>query len=205
MWTLHYIKKIDWMFLLPWESVRVRRVWWSSWPLWNTGTEVHDITPRLSRQHAVRKCFKDRCMSLSWRKLATWRRRSGTGTQTVSTDSVPAMFSLGFPDFTCHYIWNITCQCHYERMHKCMHTEIIECSIICSVYWTCVFSLQSGMANTHEGNITFVYNALILCCDAVAGDMLTYIDHIVYTFKAGHEQVPLRGSSRLLVHILCFA
>ena len=29
-----------------------------------------------------------------------------------------------FPDFTCHY----------ERMHKCMHTEIIECSIICSVY-----------------------------------------------------------------------
>ena len=44
-----------------------------------------------------------------------------------------------------------------------------------------------------------------VCCDAVAGDMLTYIDHIVYTFKAGHEQVPLRGSSRLLVHILCFA
>ena len=23
--------------------------------------------------------------------------------------------------------------------------------------------------------------------------MLTYIDYIVYTFKAGHEQVPLRG------------
>ena len=32
----------------------------------------------------------------------------------------------------CHYVWSITC--HYERMHKCMHTEIIECSIICSVY-----------------------------------------------------------------------
>ena len=46
------------------------------------------------------------------------------------------------------------------------------------------------MANIHEGNITFVYNA-------GAGDMLTYIDHIVYTFKAGHEQLPLRGSSRL--------
>ena len=45
------------------------------------------------------------------------------------------------------------------------------------------------MASTHKGNITFVYNALIysVCYDAGAGDMLTYIDYIVYTFKAGHE------------------
>ena len=54
------------------------------------------------------------------------------------------------------------------------------------------------MANTHKGNITFVYNALILCCDAGTDDMLTYIDYIVYTFKASHEQVPLRGKPQVL-------
>ena len=40
--------------------------------------------------------------------------------------------------------------------------------------------------------------------------MLKYLDYIVYTFKAGHEQVPLRGKQlgffkTILVHILCFA
>ena len=54
------------------------------------------------------------------------------------------------------------------------------------------------MANTHKGNLTFVHNALILCCDAGASGMLTYIDYIVYTFKAGHEQVPLRGKPQVL-------
>ena len=28
--------------------------------------------------------------------------------------------------------------------------------------------------------------------------MLTYIDYIVYTFKDGHEQVPLRGKPQVL-------
>ena len=54
------------------------------------------------------------------------------------------------------------------------------------------------MANTHKGNITFVYNVLILCFDTGAGDMLTYIDYIVYTLKVGHEQVPLGGKPQVL-------
>lgn len=82
-------QKVDWMFSLPREGV--------SLPLRNTRTEVHDITPRLSRQHVIRESFKDRCMTI-WRKLATWRRRSES-IQTISTGSIPAMFSLGFSDF----------------------------------------------------------------------------------------------------------
>ena len=67
--------------------------------------------------------------------------------------------------------------CHYEHMHKCMHTHrnnLMFYYLLC-ILDLCIYFAVKRVENTHVNeNITFVYYIMRLyavCCEAGAADI----------------------------------
>ena len=97
----------------------------------------------------------------------------------------------------CYYV--------YEHMHKCTHTHrnnVMFYYLLCILDLCIYFAVKRGKyTSQRKHNIRILYNALIkyaVYCDAGAADIYR-CKYSVYTFKSGHQQVPLRGRSSTVV------